>query len=132
MGDQGVQEEGSEGRDPQGSPAKAALRQAERGAPAEGGGRTATQDQRQAQRCSLIPPPPGAAPGDIDRDAKTAAFRPPPGTDENDRSRGYAFWACSPNAAPCGSKHEATMSPPGTSIGPFVIFPPRRRTASVA
>lgn len=44
-------------------------------------------------------------------------------------SASRARW-CSANAAPCGSVHCATRSPPGTSIGPFSTFPPPSRTAS--
>jgi len=38
---------------------------------------------------------------------------------------GHAFRWCSAKAAPCGSRHLATQSPPGTSCGPVSTWPPR-------
>jgi hypothetical protein len=49
------------------------------------------------------------------------------------RLPGYcAFFACSANAAPCGSIAFTTQSPPGTSIGPLRILPPLALMRSVA
>ena len=45
---------------------------------------------------------------------------------------GQAFFACSENAAPCGSMALTTQSPPGTSIGPLRILPPLALMRSTA
>ena len=51
----------------------------------------------------------------------TPTRRFPPEDEARDQP---AFFSCSENAAPCGSRQLTMRSPPGTSIGPLRIFPP--------